>query len=113
MRIYTSSFEEGGKQIISELNPIGGGSIYHIFGFEDEKLAIGGIVIGEVDKDALKGYYKTGLSYTLSGDLGTVGNFFVEGIKLKRRLVDRQTVRSDLPVRSPVYEFSMELLEDV
>lgn len=114
VRIYTQAVDQNGDQIISELNPIGGGSIYHNFGYEDEKVGIAGVVVGETDKDSLLALYKTGLSYTLSGDLGVMGDFFVKNIKTKRRLIDRQTIRSDLPtVGTPVYDFSFELLEDV
>lgn len=113
IRIYVSGEEIGGKQLIAELNPIGGGSVYHNFGYENDKLTISGVIVGKGHRDGLLALKNTGNSYELVGDFGSQGDYFVKDIKFKRRLSDKQTIRQDVPATTPVYDFTMELLEDV
>lgn len=114
-RIYTAQYNEKGDQIIARLQPLNNKTILHIFGYETEILSLAGLVVTSGDKETLKSFYKSGISHTLIGPEGTIGDFYVAGFKANRLptvclvLFDRP----GLPTDAPAYDINMELFLDV
>lgn len=113
-RIYVSSIDEEGQQIIARLQPISSGTILHNYGWTKDIIKLSALVATEADKNALKQMTRTGSSYTLSGPEGVIGNFFVSSVKSARTsstcisLFDRPSLPSD----APIYKADMELYID-
>jgi hypothetical protein len=111
IRIIATEKDGDDNQIIASLNPLGGGTINQVFGYEDETVRISCVVVGDVDLDALRALYKTGLAYTLSGSEGIEGTYLLQKLSHRRKPIWRQTLRNDLSPYSPVYMCELELLE--
>lgn len=113
VRIFTQEFGEENKQIISRLHPFAGGSIHHIFGWEDDVGKLEAYVVGSGDINTLVSYTKTESTYQLDSPYGTQGNYLLATVD--RKLVNSicQTLRSDLPEDAPLYKVNLELYEDV
>jgi len=113
-RIYVQQLETSNEQIIARLQPLDTGTVLHIFGYDSEKLNLGGLIITTTDEEALVALSKTGLSYTLSGPEGNLGDWFVKSVKTKRndysftKLFDRPL----LGCEEPTYQLQMELYID-
>lgn len=113
-RIYVNKFETSDPQIIARLQPLDTDTVYHVFGWEKEKLQVAGLVVTQTDMDALKALNKTGLSYTLSGPEGAVGTYMVKEVKSSRSdfnwifLYDRP----GLDCNAPQFDVSLELYEN-
>jgi hypothetical protein len=112
IRIIATQKEGDNSQIIASLNPLGGGTVNQVFGYEDETTRVSCVVVGDVDLAALIALTKTGLTYTLSGAEGIVGNFLVSKVIYTRKPIWRHTLRSDLSPFAPVYNCDIELLEE-
>lgn len=108
-RIITQDLDDNSKQIVARLNPIQAGTIYHVFGWDEPIVKVGGIVVGDTDRDALKALTQTGLTYVLSGPEGIMGDYVLNSVTFKRLMCICQTMRPDLPEDSPVYNVDMEL----
>lgn len=112
-RIYVQDVNDENKQIIARLNPFGGGTIHHIFGYEDPILNLKAVVIGSGNMDLLEGYTKTGSSYSLVTPYGTWGNYLVNKTVKKILPGICQTIDRTLPDTAPVYSVDLELYKDV
>lgn len=112
IRIFVQKQEEVDKQVIARLQPLTGGTILQIFGYEDVVQKINGIVVGEADAASLRALTRTGDSYTLTNYEGTVGDFFVNDVQRTRVQCICQTLRPDLDSDAPVYEVSITLYRD-
>lgn len=114
VRIYVQKYETDSKQVIARLQPLNNKTILHLFGWESEKLNLGGLVVTNSGVSTLKSYRTTGLAYTLSGPEGTVGDFYVSNIKAPR--LDTINIclndRPGLDPLSPVYSVNLELYID-
>lgn len=112
IRIIATQRDADHNNIIASLNPLGGGTVNQHFGYEDEVQQITCVVVGDEDLDSLKALAKTALSYTLSGAEGVLGDFMVRKFSYTRKPIWRQTLRTDLSPYSPVYNCTIELLEE-
>jgi hypothetical protein len=56
IRIYVQDLNDVDVQEMAKLNPFGGGSIYHVFGYQDPTTKITGVIVGLTDRDALRAY---------------------------------------------------------
>jgi len=109
IRIFTQEHDTEGGQIIPRLQPISGGTILQIFGYESEVKNINAYVVGDTDRDALMALRKTGTAYELMSPMGDLGDFYVRKAKYKQIPNICQTLRPDLPEDSPMYLFDFEL----
>jgi hypothetical protein len=108
IRVFAQDLKEDVSQIIPRLQPLSGGTVLQNFGHEDDIRTLLGIVVGQSDKDALKGM-TTGGSVELVSPEGSEGDFEVKSVKVNRLMVICQTLRPDLPENSPVYNVEIEL----
>lgn len=112
IRIFVHKQEEVNKQIIARLQPLTGGTILQVFGYEDVIQKLSAVVVGEADVASLRALTRTGDSYTLTNYEGTVGDFFVNDVQRTRVQCICQTLRPDLDADAPVYEVSITLYRD-
>ncbi len=112
IRIFVQKQEEVDKQIIARLQPLTGGTILQVFGYEDVTQKLGCTVVGDADMASLKALTRTGDSYTLTNYEGTVGDFFVNDIQRTRVQCICQTLRPDLDSDAPVFDVSITLYKD-
>lgn len=112
IRIFVQKQGETDKQIIARLQPLSGGTILQVFGYEGRVEKLGCTVVGNTDMDALRALSHTGSSYTLTNYEGTVGSFFVSDVQKDRVQCICQTLRSDLDSDSPVYNVELTLFKD-
>src|SRR3989304_4914577 len=111
-RIFISDSKEEANQIVPRLQPLTGPTILQVFGYESDVRTIAGIVVGNVDRDALKVLRTTGNGYTLQSPEGVVGtDFIVKGISISRMSSICQTMRPDLDSDAPVYKVEIQLYD--
>lgn len=109
IRIFVGESKEEAGQIIPRLQPLGGGTVTQVFGYDSDIRTLGAIVVGDTDKDALKALRTTGGSYTLLSPEGSLGDFLVKNVSVNRLLCICQTIRMDLPEDAPVYQIEIQL----
>ncbi len=112
VRIFVQESTAEAGQIIPRLQPVSGGTILQIFGYDTRINNINAIVVGDTDRDALMSLTTTGVSYTLVSPEGSMGDYFVRKAAYKRIPNICQTMRPDLATDSPVYIFDFELYLD-
>ena len=113
IRIFTQELGEENKQIISRLHPFAGGTIHHIFGWEDGIAKLEAFVVGSGDVNSLVNYTTSGTSFQLNSPYGTLGDYLLASINAKLIHTICQSIRTDLPEDAPVYRVNLELYEDV
>jgi len=114
VRVYAKENDGKREQVIARLQPIGAGTILHIWGYDDEIRTFSGLVATDADISTLEGFTQSGLSYTLSGAEGVVGDYFVSSLQYTRT-PDTCIVLFDRPGLdpvTPVYDVSLELFKD-
>ena len=111
IRIFVGESKEDAGQIVPRLQPLSGGTVLQVFGYESDVRTIGAIVVGDTDKDALKALRTTGSTYTLVSPEGTIGDFIVKNVSVNRVPCICQTLRTDLDADSPVYQVEIQLYE--
>lgn len=111
-QIYVEELKDSAEQIIADLQPISSGTIHHIFGWQKPVYTLAGTVVTTATKNSLRALTATGTTHVLSGDEGVLGSFYVKSVKVDRYKQPYQRIRSDLPVTTPVYKVTIELLED-
>lgn len=112
IRLFVTEYGNDYKNIIARLQPLGGGTIYHVFGYEFTTSKLSAYIVGDADNASLKALTRTGNSYSLISDQGAYGNFLVNGVSLKRTNSICQTLRPDLATTAPVYIADIELFHD-
>lgn len=111
IRIFVQEIGENGKQNIARLQPVVGGTVKQVFGYEDLIYRVNGVVVGDTDKDALLAMRTTGVPYTLSGYGTDYGELLMNTCSTSRVQCIGQTLRSDLACDAPVYTVELELYE--
>lgn len=110
-RIFVDEKSSEHKQIIARLQPLMGGTIHHVFGYEDWIFKIRAYVVGNSDLAHLLGLVETGETCVFSGPYGQA-DVYVNSISVKDQKSIYQTLRSDLDCDSPVYIIDMELYRE-
>lgn len=112
-RFFVQQFEVSDKQIIARLQPLAGGSVHHVFGYETPVLKVSGITVGATDRDAIRAMARTGTTHTLTFDGNTIiGAALVSSVTATKRNMVCQTLRPDLPEDSPLYDIELEMWVD-
>jgi len=109
VRIFVQESGEETSQIIARLQPLSGGTVKQIFGYESPVHTISAIVVGDTDRNALMTLPTTGNNYTLVSPEGSMGTFLVKKATYKRIPNICQTLRPDLASDAPMYNFDFEL----
>lgn len=110
IRVITQTFEDANKQTIPRLQPLGGGTILQVFGYENSVYQMSGKVVGETNYTALKALAKSGLSYTLTTDLDTK-TVYVASANFRRDETRTQTIDPQQDCYAPVWTVTLELYE--
>lgn len=111
IRIFVGESKEDAGQIVPRLQPLSGGTVLQVFGYESDVRTLAAIVVGDTDKDALKALRTTGSAYALVSPEGSLGSFTVKNISINRVPSICQTLRTDLADDSPVYQAEIQLYE--
>lgn len=96
---------------IALLQPLNGGSIYHLFGYKKASYSLKGKIVGDADKSAIENLAKDGTTVTVSGYGTLLGDFLINSAKFTQDFSICQTLRTDLDSDAPVYTFELELLD--
>lgn len=107
VRIFVTNFSGSGKQIIARLQPLAGGTINQVFGYETETKKLKGFIVGEDDLNSIKYMVISGATPTLTGNGIGYGDYYISSFSWNRLNVIAQTLTSDCD--APVFEFDMEL----
>lgn len=111
-RIYVQDIPEAVKNVVARLQPINSSSIHQKFGYESKVIKLGGIIVGNTDRDALEALVETDTTYTLVTPEGSITGLIVVSVTARRRPTVYQTMRTDLDCESPVYDVDIELYQD-
>lgn len=109
VRIFAQDLKEEVGQIIPRLQPLSGGTVLQIFGYESDVRVINGYVVGATDKDTLKGFTENAGVRELVSPEGSEGSYQVKNVSVNRVHCICQTLRTDLPENSPVYSVDIQL----
>jgi hypothetical protein len=112
IRVFAQEEVVEKTQITARLNPLGGGTVVHVFGNDDPIKQINGIVVGSGDMESIRAFTDTGAAYPLSSYVGSEGMWLLSRVQSTRKQIYRQTLRTDLPDDSPVYTVTLELYEE-
>ena len=114
VRIFVTDGNEEVGQIVAKLQPLSGGTIYQIFGYETAVRKLSCYVVGDTNKDALLNLTMSGTTFELLSPEGSLGDFIVEKVNLPRVNVVYQSLdlTGALTCESPLYRGDITLLED-
>jgi len=109
-RIFVQESKEDAGQIVPRIQPLAGGTVLQVFGWESDIRTIQAMIVGDTDKEALKDLRKGGTA-TLIGPEGSLGSFTVKNVSVTRVMCVCQTIRPDLDADAPVYDVEIQLYE--
>lgn len=113
VRIFVTDIQDDVQQIVARLNPIAGGTVMQIFGWDDPVYKIDATIVGEADHASLVGMRDSGTDYDLLTPETTISGLVLSKASFRRVYTIGQTLRPDLDCTAPVYEVSLELFLDV
>lgn len=119
-RIFTQELGSEVGQIIPRLQPLAGGTIKQLFGYEDDIYKLKCKVVGYTDLNVLKSYVEDGLAHTISEVASGVSlgymyfrdDFYFRKVTEKRTNTIKQTLRQDLDCAAPVFDVELELYKE-
>lgn len=114
IRIYAQGYSDATSAIIARLQPVGTKTVHQYFGYESPRLSLRGLVTSTSGVEVLKSYRTTGISYTLSGPEGLIGDFFVKDVRADLQQTVHVTLfdQPSLDPQTPLYTVALELYED-
>jgi hypothetical protein len=110
-RIYAQKLNEETKQIIPRLQPVGGGTVLQIFGYDSDIYKLAGKVVGYTDHDAIKAMANDGNTHTVTESGGWTKTVYVSNFSSSRDSAITQTMRTDLSCYAPVFTVELELFD--
>ena len=111
IRIFVTGISDETGQIVARLQPLSGGTINQRFGYESPIYTLNCYIVGDATKESLENLV-TGGDVVLVSPEGTIGNFLVQKVVVKREPSISQTIRTDLSCDSPVYTVEIVMLKD-
>lgn len=112
IRIYVNELNDTDIQEVAKLTPFGGGSIYHVFGYQDPATKISGIIVGLDDRDSLRACKEDGGIYELDTPWGVWCSGYLKQLTSKLQNSYCQTMRADLPDKYPVFVVELEIYNE-
>lgn len=115
VRIYVQEYGGDEEALIARLNPRGGGTILHWFGYSDPVVQIEALVLTQSDLDTLKTMKQGNTAYTIVSPEGGLGDWYVKKVGWSREsstdhvFFDRPGVARDVPL----YRVTLEVYPDV
>jgi hypothetical protein len=113
VRIFVTSKVDDSKQIIARLQPVQDSTLYQTLGWEKDITKLGGYIVGNTDKSALKSIAQSGLPVTLSGYGINYGRYYLNTISFEQKGAGSQTLRNDLDCEDVVFTFTAELYKEL
>lgn len=113
VRIFVTDIQDDVQQIVARLNPVAGGTVLQVFGWDDPIYKVDGKIVGEDDHLALRNMRDDGVAYDLITPETTISGLILSKLSFKRVYTIGQTLRTDLDCTAPVYDVNMELFQDV
>ena len=116
-KIIVTDGNEEANQIVARVQPLDGGTINQIFGYESPTRKLSCYIVGDTAKAAIQAMTTAGttkaLICTYSG-WGNLGDFIVEKVSFTMQNIISQTLDLTPPLtcESPVYLAELTLLED-
>lgn len=111
-RIYVQESGENTSNILPRLQPLSGGTIVQSFGYESDIRPVSAIVVGDTIKNALKAFANDGGAlHAFVSPEGSLGNFALKSINVRRTKSVCQTIDITQPEEAPVYDVELELYE--
>ena len=112
-RIFIQEFATNDKQIVARLQPLSGGTIHQIFGYESPVIKVKGYVVGYADRDDIRGMARDAGTHILYfGATPSWSDLIVSNVSANRLNWICQTIRPDLPTDTEVYDVELELYYD-
>ena len=108
-RIFVNSLNGSGKNIFARLQPLSGGTVIQRFGYESPIRKIGGLIVGDDDRDDIEALAASGSSFILAYDGDTYFQGYIADVSWTRTLTVYQNIRTDLDCEAPVYEVELTL----
>ena len=112
IRIYVQELGREEEQIIPRLQPLNGGTVHQIYGYQDPIISLAGIVVGSGDCLTLHSFTTSGTMFTLSSPEGILGDYYVKSVKDSRSPYPFQFIRRDLDCMTPVFDLDVTLYKD-
>ena len=112
IRVYTQEYNESVRQQIARLQPLAGGTVLHIFGYEEPIIKIRGKVVGSGNFELLKATTTLGTTVSFVSDLDTK-NVTVLNVTGSRDRSISQTIDILQACDSPVYSVDVEVYQDL
>ena len=117
-RIFLTNSNEDDKSSVARLNPLGGGTIHHYWGWEEPIYKLKFYVVGNTDKNAISDMRKDGVVHTITGSGNAVSDWnwsmdgWVHSISWDVSESNYQTLRPELDCSTPVYVADMEFYKE-
>lgn len=111
-RITVVDLKEENSAIISELQPLAGGTVYQFFGYVNPKFPLQCLVVGSGDKNIIESYANTGVAYPLVFDGTTLGNFYVNKVSAQWVTAYAQTFRTDKSRTDLIFKVTLDLSKE-
>lgn len=112
-RIYAQSSEESNSATLPRLQPLSGGTVIQVFGYESDVRNISAIVVGDTIKDALRIISKDGgIAHALVSPEGSLGNWSLKSFKASRTNSTCQSIDQTQDSDAPVYNVELELVRE-
>lgn len=111
VRIFVQDINDSDIQTIARLNPLGGGTTLHTFGYDDEITKVRAYIVGFTDKAAIKAMTRDDAWHTLVSPWETDSweSYKVKSATFSLTNFNCQTLRPDLDEDSPVFSVDLEL----
>jgi len=107
-RIYVQEYQTDTKQIIARLNPLGGGTVHHLFGYEDPIAKLEGYVVGFDRVNLLRNMTNDGDLHFLTTPYAS-GYFYINSMSEKPTPTLYQTLDITRDCEEPVFIVNLEL----
>jgi hypothetical protein len=112
-RLYVQKSSENTSQIMPRLQPLSGGSVLQVFGFDSIVRSVTAIVVGDTIKNALVAFAQDGgTTHAFVSPEGSLGSWIVKSCVPNRTDSTCQSIDQTQPDTAPVYEIDMELWKE-
>jgi hypothetical protein len=112
VQIFPTSIDDAFGQTIARLQPLASGTIYHVFGYEDDIKKMSAYIVGSADRLALIDYTRDATTHDLYNNTSFWGAYYIKNIAFKFEPIAYQTIRPDLACTDTVYTIEMELYKN-
>ncbi len=109
IRVYVQDYDQAAKAIIARLQPLGGGTVLHLFGYEDQTYKLASYVVGNTNKDALLAFAQDQASHDLVTPYITISGLYANNVTAKLTPFAYQTIDETQDCEAPVWKVDMEL----